>query len=491
MKTKSQKRQLFDQLAPKRDYWKNRNRYYYDELEGFISFLVPEGLSVLEVGCSTGDLLARLKPSRGIGIDFSAATIKEAEKKYSSEEHPHLEYIVEDAEELQLIEKFDYVVLSDCIGEFTDIWKAFRNLQQVTRSDSRVVITYFNSLWEVILKLGEKFGFKMPQDYQNWLNRDDIENLLAINGFEVVHSGYRLLMPKYIPVISWLCNSILAKLPILKNLCMVVYLVARPTVPLKKLHDYSVTVVVPCRNELGNIRPAVERLPDMGSQTEMIFVDGNSNDGTVAEIEKVIKENNGLRDIKLIHQVAPDSIDGVGHGRMLSLGKGDAVRKGFAAASGEVLMILDADLTVPPEDLPKFYLAFREGYGEFINGTRLVYPMEKEAMRFLNKLANKFFGMLFSWLLDQKVKDTLCGTKVVSKQAYNKIENNRDFFGDLDPFGDFDLLFGAAKQNLKIIEVPIHYKERSYGDIKIERFRHGLLLLKMSLIAMQKLKFKH
>ena len=491
MKTKSQKRQLFDQLAPRRDYWKNRNRYYYDELEAFISLLIPEGSSVLEVGCSTGDLLARLKPSRGVGIDFSAATINEAKKKYPSLEYPHLEYIVEDAEELQLIEKFDYVVLSDCIGEFTDIWKAFHNLHQVTNSESRVVITYFNGLWEPILRVGEKFGLKMPQDYQNWLSLKEIENLLELNDFEVVHSGYRLLMPKYFPLLSTLLNKSLAKLPILEKLCMVVYLVSKPKFCRQEPPEKSVTVVVPCRNELGNIPAAVERIPDMGSHTEIIFVDGNSSDGTVQEIEKVIKEHKGKRDIRLIHQVKPGTDDGSQHGRMLKLGKGDAVRKGFAAATGEVLMILDADLTVPPEDLPKFYLALKSGHGEFINGNRLVYPMEREAMRFLNKLANRFFGVFFSWLLGQRIKDTLCGTKVLSKSAYERIAAGRHFFGDFDPFGDFDLLFGAAKQNLKIIEVPIHYKERSYGDIKIERFRHGLLLIKMSLIAMRKLKFKH
>jgi glycosyltransferase involved in cell wall biosynthesis len=228
----------------------------------------------------------------------------------------------------------------------------------------------------------------------------------------------------------------------------------------------------------------------MGSHTEIIFVDGNSNDGTVEMIEEVIRENAGRRDVKLIHQVPPGSADGAGHGKMLKLGKGDAVRKGFAAAQGEVLMILDADLTVPPEDLPKFYLALVEGSGDFINGSRLVYPMEREAMRFLNKLANKAFGALFTWLIEQRLKDTLCGTKVLLKRDYERIVAGRSFFGDFDPFGDFDLLFGAAKQSLKIVEVPVRYRERTYGDVKIRRFKHGLLLLKMSAIAFAKLKLR-
>jgi glycosyltransferase involved in cell wall biosynthesis len=271
------------------------------------------------------------------------------------------------------------------------------------------------------------------------------------------------------------------------HLCLTTHLVAR-TICDGPRTERSVTVVIPCRNERGNIRAAVERTPDMGSHTEIIFVDGNSSDGTVELIEQVIQEQVGRRDLKLIHQVPPGSQEGASHGRMLRLGKGDAVRKGFAAATGEILMILDADLTVPPEDLPKFYLALAERRGEFINGTRLVYPMEKQAMRFLNKVANRAFGILFTWLCGQRLKDTLCGTKALLRKDYQRIAAGRAFFGDFDPFGDFDLLFGATKQQLRIVEVPVRYRERTYGDVKIQRFKHGLILLRMCAVALRKLK---
>ena len=241
----------------------------------------------------------------------------------------------------------------------------------------------------------------------------------------------------------------------------------------------------------GNIRDAVERIPDFQCETEILFVDGNSNDGTVEEIERVIEEYRTTKNIRLMHQVPPGSADGAHHGKMLKLGKGDAVRKGFDAANGEILMILDADLTVKPEELPLFYQAMIEDKGQFINGTRLIYPMEKHAMRFLNKIANRFFGVLFSWLIGQRIKDTLCGTKVLYKRDYLRIAQNRSYFGDFDPFGDFDLLFGAAKLNMKITEVPVHYAERTYGEIKIERFKHGILLFKMCGIAFWKLKLRN
>ncbi len=491
MKSKLERRDHFDGLAAARPAWMGRNRYYHDDVAALVSFVVPRGASVLELGCGVGDLLARLEPGRGLGIDFSREMVRIAKERHPPGLRPHLEFQVADAEALELEETFDYVVLSDLVGELTDIWSAFRGLRRVTHPRSRVVISSFNSLWEPVLRLGERLGLKTPQDHQNWLSMDDVENLLALNGFEVVKRGQRLLLPKRIPFLSTLLNRYVARLPVLRRLCLSFYLVARPRIdPPLPSPEPAVTVVIPCRNERGNIRAAVERTPSMGSHTELLFVDGNSNDGTVEEIEAVIAEFRGRKDVKLLHQVPPGSADGAGHGKMLKLGKGDAVRKGFEAASGEVLMILDSDLTVPPEELPKFYLALLEGRGEFINGTRLVYPMEKDAMRFLNKLANRFFGALFTWLCDQRLRDTLCGTKVLFKDDYRRIVAGRSFFGDFDPFGDFDLLFGATKQNLRIVEVPVRYRERTYGEVKIERFRHGLLLLKMSAIALLKLKLR-
>jgi SAM-dependent methyltransferase len=487
MKSKEQKREMFDRLAPQRARWRRRNRGYYRELEKHLGFLIPPQGSLLEIGSGTGDTLAALRPSpghgTGMGIDFSPEMVRIARER-----HPHLTFSRDDAEAPRTRGAFDHILMSDLVGELSDVWAGLRGARGFCHPGSRLVVTSFNGLWEPVFRLGERLGVKMPQDHQNWLAPEDLENLLLLNGFEVVQKGYRILFPYPVPLLSPLLNRFAAKLPLLRKLCLTFYLVARPVEPPAPRGDLSVSVIVPCRNEKGNIRAAVERTPAMGRSTEIVFVDGDSSDGTVEEIEAVMREYAGRKEIRLIHQVPPGSREGAGHGRMLRLGKGDAVRKGFDAAAGEVLMILDADLTVPPEELPKFYLALAEGRGEFINGTRLVYPMEKEAMRFLNKLANKFFSFLFTWLLSQRIKDTLCGTKVLLRQDYRKIVAGREYFGDFDPFGDFDLLFGASKLSLRIVEVPIRYRERTYGEIKIERFRHGLLLLKMSAIAFWRIK---
>ncbi len=457
-------------MAVDRDRWKRKNRYYHESVENLCRFHVPPGSSVLEIGCGTGDLLNALAPSRGVGVDASTAMLEIARKKY-----PDLVFLAGDAAELPLDEKFDYVVLSDIVGYLDDVQAAFEQLQRVSHARTRIVLTYFNYLWEPVLRVGERLGLKMPQPRQNWLSQQDLENLFGLCGFEVVRRGFRLLLPVRVPLLSVLCNRILANLPFFRKISLVQILIARGIGPPRREEEVSCTVVVPCRNERGNIEAAARRIPRMGKHTEIVFVEGNSADGTEEEIRRVMASL-PERDIRLVLQ---------GEGR----GKGDAVRKGFSAASGDVLMILDADLTVPPEDLPKFFRALVSGKGEFINGTRLVYPMEKQAMRFLNVLGNKFFSRAFTYLLEQPFKDTLCGTKALFRKDYDRIAAGRRYFGEFDPFGDFDLLFGAAKLDLKIVEVPIRYRERTYGTTQISRFRHGWLLFRMCAFALRKIKF--
>ena len=468
MDLKSQIRTRFEQLAKDRNEWIKRSRYYYEDQKKYFRFLIPEGSSVLELGCATGGLLASLKPGRGLGIDFSGEMIAQARRRF-----PEVEFRKGDIECLNdLGETFDFIVLCDVVGLLLDIEVTLRSLHRFCRADTRVVISYYNFLWEPVLKLGERIGLKMPQRHQNWLSMSDISNLLSLSDFQIVKEETRLLVPKGLPLIGSFVNRYLAPLPGLRRLCLSCYMVARSQKQSRK-GDYGSTIVIPCLNERGNIATAVERLPEFGSRQEIIFVDGHSTDGTREEIRRVIEANPDI-DIHLLVQ------DGSG--------KGDAVRKGFCEAKGDILIILDADLTVPPEDLPKFYRVLAEGKGEMVNGCRLVYPMEDQAMRLLNLAGNKFFGFVFSWLLNQRIKDTLCGTKAIFREDYQKIVSDRGYFGEFDPFGDFDLIFGASKANLKLVEVPIRYRERTYGSTNISRFRHGWLLLKMAALAFRKLK---
>ena len=369
---------------------------------------------------------------------------------------------------------FDYVYLSGKLEYLHDIEGTLRDIYRILKEDEgRLVIISYNYLWYPVIRIAERLGIRKKRPVQNWLTIHDIETFLHLADFEVISSGKRILCPGYIPILSFLLNRIIGRLPFLWRFSLMNYVVARPIPHARR--DRSVTIVVPARNERGNIEAIVQRTPLFPNGEEIIFVEGHSKDGTWEEIERVMERYKNNRVIRAFRQ------EGVG--------KGDAVRKGFAEAQGDLLMILDADMTVAPEDLTKFYRAFVEGKGEFINGSRLVYPLEKEAMRFLNNLGNKFFALSFSWLLGQRFKDTLCGTKVLSKSAYERIVANRHYFGDFDPFGDFDLLFGAAKLNLKIAELPIRYYARRYGETQIQRFRHGWMLLQMCAFAARKLKF--
>lgn len=464
-------RDLANRQAAERDRWVARNSFYYEEDLSYMRFLVPEGLRVLDLGCGNGRLLAALNPSYGVGIDFSPNMIAVAKEKY-----PKLEFYEGDVESFEVIAglngPFDIIILSDTIGSLEDCQSTLSQLQGVCTTDTRLIVAYYSRMWEPVLGVAKLLGLQMPQAEQNWLSTEDISNLLALSDFEVVKREWRQLLPRRLLGLGYFVNRYIAPMAVIRRACLRNYIVARPLANIQKA-PMSATVLVPCRNERGNIEQAVLRTPRFCEDIEILFVEGHSQDGTLEEIYRVIEAYPHL-DIKVLVQ------DGKG--------KGDAVRKGFANARGEVLMILDADLTMPPEALPKYYNVLVSGKGEFVNGSRLVYPMEQGAMRFLNLLANQTFSWLFSWLLNQRFTDTLCGTKVLTKKHYEQIAANRSYFGDFDPFGDFDLIFGAAKLNLKVVEIPITYASRQYGETQISRFRHGLLLLRMVIFAFKKLK---
>jgi SAM-dependent methyltransferase len=442
---------------------------YHRRLARVYRFLVPPGLRVLELGCGTGDLLAALQPAVGLGVDLSGEMVRRA-----AERHPHLRFVQADAHELgDLGETFDVVILSDLLNDAWDVQRLLRRLVPLTHRRTRILVNFYSRLWELPLALAQRLGLARPVLYQNWLTVADVKNLLRLAGFQTIRNWQEVLLPLSIPLLAPLCNRFLVRFWPFRHLALTNLLVARPA-PRPLPEEPVVSVVVPARNEEGNIANIFARTPEMGAGTELIFVEGHSRDGTWAAIEREMGTHPERR-AKAFRQTGK--------------GKGDAVRLGFAEATGDVLMILDADLTVPPEDLPRFYEVLRTGEGEFVNGVRLVYPMEKEAMRFANLLGNKFFSLAFSWLLGQPIKDTLCGTKVLRRPDYETLAANRAYFGDFDPFGDFDLLFGAAKLSLEIVEVPVRYRERTYGTTNIQRWSHGWLLLKMCAFAAGRIKF--
>ena len=460
-------RQLqWDAIACKRDSWRGMGGWYHRRIEQIYRFLISPGQRVLEIGSGTGNLLATTQPDYGVGIDFSKEALVRAR-----EAHPGLEFQPAEAHDLSGIRgPFDIIILSDLVNELWDVQRVFEQIKPLCTPRTRVILNFYSRLWELPLFLTQLLNLAAPTLDQNWLTPQDVSNMLNLAGFEPIRAWQEILWP--LPLGGFF-NKFLVRFWPFRELALSNFIIARPS-PEAPSKAPSVSVIVPARNEAGNIKAIFERVPQMGAGTELVFVEGHSRDDTFERIKQ---------------EAAAHSSISSRYFQQGGIGKADAVRLGFEQAKGDILMILDADLTVPPEDLPRFYEALASGKGEFINGVRLVYPMEERAMRSLNFLGNKFFSLAFSWLLGQPIKDTLCGTKVLWKKDYELIAANRQYFGDFDPFGDFDLLFGAAKLTLKIVDLPIRYRERTYGSTNISRWRHGLLLLRMVAFAARRVKF--
>ena len=442
-------------------------RHYRKLLAHYYNLLIPASAQVLEVGCGSGELLAQLHAAVKTGVDLSEIQIAAARERI-----PEATFFVQSGEDLKIPGKYDYIIISDTLNLAADVQQLLARLHEVSHAETRLIVNFHSSLWRPAFALAEMFGLRRSGPPSNWLATSDVLNLHQLADWKTISVQSRLLFPLPCLGLDRLFNRWLA--PLAPWGCLTIFTVSRPDRNRGAAIAPKVSVIIPARNEAGNIAAAVARTPDMGAGTELIFVEGHSKDNTWAEIQRVAAAH-PHRKIKCLQQ----------RGR----GKGDAVRAGFAEASGDILMILDADLTMPPEELPKFYEVVASGRAEFANGCRLVYPMDEKAMQFLNLCANKTFGLIFSWLLGQPIKDTLCGTKVLSRAHYEQIAANRGYFGTFDPFGDFDLLFGAAKLNLQIADVPIRYKERTYGSTNIQRWSHGWLLLRMVMFAARKLKF--
>jgi SAM-dependent methyltransferase len=456
---------FYDRASPSELPWGARS--YRRLLSRYYNLLIPEGASVLEIGCGRGELLAQIHAGHKAGIDVSPRQIESARARL-----PQADLKVLSGEELGPGPIYDVIIISDTLNQAADVQRLLAGLRSRAGSDTRLIVNFQNTLWRPLLTLARAFGLKSREPTNSWLAASDVRNLLALAGWQLIRQESRILLPLSLGGLESILNRALA--PLLQWFCLTVFMVARPEPVTLPANPRRVSVVVPARNEGGNIADVIRDIPEMGAGTEIIFVEGQSTDDTWHQIQTLAGRRPGCR-VKTLRQP----------GR----GKGDAVRAGFAASSGDILMILDADLTVPATELPKFYEVVASGRAEFANGVRLVYPLGEKAMPFLNLCANKAFSLAFTWLLGQPVKDTLCGTKVLTRQNYERIAKNRAYFGDFDPFGDFDLLFGAAKLNLKIADVPVRYRQRTYGTTNIQRWRHGLLLVRMVAFAARKLRF--
>lgn len=452
----------FYKIAKDYSKWKKKNTYYYQHLKSFLRRIIRPGSKVLEIGCTTGEMLASVQPRIGVGIDISSELIKIASQKF-----PQYSFLNTSIEEFRYEGKFDYIIMVDLVDHVYDVMTVFEKVYQFCHPTTKIVLTTINPWWDPILLFMEKLKAKMPEGLHNFIEKRNLIKMIELLDFSINYSGYMLLFPKYIPFLSYLANTMGVRIWGINKFSSVQYMVLQPTIKNTTDLGLGCSVIIPCHNEEGNIDEVVRRIPSMGNKTEVIVVNDGSTDKTADKVRELQKE---FLNLKFINYD-------------VNKGKGYAVEQGFNAATQEVLMILDADISVPPEELPRFFNPLNRGLCQFVNGARMVYPMEKQAMRFLNLLGNKIFSLIMTFILKQNVSDTLCGTKALFKLDFQHMKMG------LDRWGDFDLLFGTVKLGNKIMEVPVHYKRRKTGESKMQPFRHAFHLLKACIRGLRELVF--
>jgi hypothetical protein len=460
---------FFERFAERRRQFRERYAYYHQDNLDYFQRVIQTDSRVLLIGCDVTWLANHLRCQELFLLELDPSRLQDSLPTYVKK--------VSNLQDTLNTARIDYVILPYTLQYLEDIQTFLETLNRGLPGTARIVILQYNFLWSPLLKFAEKIGLKTPNPDLNWLGQRDVQNLLTLTNFQEVTYGVRCLLPFFIPGLTMWVNRYLASLWPFEWFCQKDYAIARPLKrTARALQVFKTSVIVPARNEAGNIARLLSELPALGDSCEIIFVEGHSRDNTWEEIQRQIACHARRSEFSLkTYQQKGE-------------GKADAVRVGCSQASGDILMILDSDLSVRPADLAHFYDAIVSGAAEFVNGSRLVYRMEKEAMQILNLFFNKVFGVFVSWLIGQQVKDTLCGSKALFRHDYERVRRHFSDLGSRDPFGDFELLFGASCLNLKICDVPVGYKQRTYGQTNIRRFRHGWQLLRMCLACWRNLK---
>jgi GT2 family glycosyltransferase/predicted small secreted protein len=435
----------FNTISADYDYWKSRNYYYYSLIKEFFKKNIPAGSSVVEFGCATGDILAACNPKRGLGLDVSSNIIEVAKTKY-----PCYEFKVVDVEKFSTTEKFDYVIMSDLLDHLSDIAAAIENANNLLSAEGKLVITTINPLWNPVFGLLERLRLKMPEGPHCFIPNSFIKFFCQLKGFKNISIGATVFIPKKIPFFSDSLNKIIPAMPLINRLCWVQTLIAQKGEVSKKELSYS--IIIPTYNEEKNIEDCIKRIPKLEKDYEILVVDDGSRDNTPRILEKIQKINPNLRSIRLSS----------------NNGKAYAVEEGIRHAQKDIIVILDADMSVAPEDLTLFIEPIERGLADFVNGTRLIYNMEKKAMDQMRRIANFLLAILFSLLLKIRITDALCGTKAFLKKDFREINISGERWGDLV------LLWTAQNKGLRIVEVPIRYYARRSGNSKMHFFYDGI-----------------
>ncbi len=359
--------------------------------------------------------------------------------------------------------KYKTIILTDLFEVSTDILELLSMVNKLLGKDGIIVICSINQKWNRILNLFERLNLKDGNQKRLFINSTIVLNIAKVTGLEFVTQRNKQIFPFRMLGLGSLINNILEILFFPFSFGIRIYSILNQQEKFNEEKKYSKSIIIPAKNEEKNLKPLLNQIPELEEDHEIILAIGDSEDKTY-EVAKEIKEARCWPfEVKVIKQTGK--------------GKANAVWEAVEEASKEVIIILDADISVNPETIVQFNSVIDTGKASFVNGTRLIYGMESGAMRIVNNLGNRIFQYIVSIIIGQKITDSLCGTKVFFRKDFNKIKLWKELVQMKDPFGDFDMIFTAGYFGLKILEIPVRYQARVYGVTQIKRFRDGYKLI--------------
>lgn len=365
--------------------------------------------------------------------------------------------------------KYDCIVLSDMFEVNDDILGLLKLLKKNLNNDGTILLTSITPIWDGVLSILEMLNLKNKSKKRSYIHLNKLSAVLDTINFQITGKRTRQYFPFKLFYFGNIINNFLEIILYFFNFGIRSYFTIKEIEDTAEKDVLSKTIIVPAKNEEGNLNELINRIPYLGNNVEVIISCGISNDNTLG-MAKSLKSDNFI--IKVIEQT--------------SKGKANAVWEACEQSSNDLIAILDADLSVDPEELSSFFELIETKKCDFVNGTRLIYSMEKGSMRFINNFGNRLFQYVVSKIIRLPLTDSLCGTKVFKKNLYEKIKKWQSVVKIKDPFGDFDLLFAAAYSSQKIVEYPIHYRARKYGTTQIRRFKDGFKLIKYLSVSFYK-----
>lgn len=424
-------------IARNLDFWKEKNWYYHNQLKQIFKDVIKENSKVLQIGYGLGDILAALYPKKGVSFDDDKDILAISRRRY-----PIFKFTDFNFNKNKVNDKFDYVIYPNSLEHFDDIQTVFENVYPALSRSSKVVVASVNPRWEQIFYILEKLKLKRPESSRNWLRIENIKNLLEVSGYKVIDSGFRIILPVSIPLISGIINKVIRNIKILSRFCVEQFVVAqKETFSIN--NNLSCSVVIPTYNQAELLEYCIESIPNVGKKMQIVVVDDASSDRTEQVMKSLSKKHHN---IKYIRNERPQ-------------GEEKSLKIGIESVDLDIILTYDAKMSIPSSELVRFYNVLASKRADFVSGMRFIYPLEGQRLRQLTIIGNIIFSYLYSLFLNQRVFDPLCSIKGFYKKNYSKIKisNNNTLL---------DLLIKAAENKAKILEIPVHYSLESYLENK-------------------------